>query len=137
MRPRSQEGRKVSILLSKSVLRQKKVSLQGGGRLIHDDHPVVLPAQFLGGGRIELLLLLPHHDSDVPVVGGDLALAHEALLEGGALEDPGDEDGEEDHGGAHRVDDVGLLGPVRVLVADLQDDLVAVAVHGPGAVRGG
>ena len=136
MRPRSQEGRKVSILLSKSVLRQKKVSLQGGGRLIHDDHPVVLPAQFLGGGRIELLLL-PHHDSDVPVVGGDLPLAHEALLEGGALEDPGDEDGEEDHGGAHRVDDVGLLGPVRVLVADLQDDLVAVAVHGPGAVRGG
>ena len=109
-----------------------------GCLLVHHDHPVVLPARSLGGGCCAAAprLLPPHHDSDVPVVGGDLPLAHEALLEGGAPEDPGDEDGEEDHGGAHRVDDVGLLGTVRVLVADPQDDLVAVAVHGPRAVRG-
>ena len=138
MRPCGQNlvGRPVSNRIVQVSAAQKKVSLHGGGRLVHDDHPVVLPAQFLGGGGRVLLLPPPHHDSDVAVVRGDLSLAHEALLEGGALEDPGDEDGEEDHGGAHRVDDVGLLGPVRVLVADLQDDLVAVAVHGPGAVRG-
>ena len=119
----------------------QRVVSHPNGRLVHDDHPVVLPARSNGvgggGGGGGPGLLRPHHDSDVAVVRGDLALAHEALLEGGTPQDPGDEDGEGHHAGAQRVDDVGLLGKARVLVADRKDDLVAVAVHGPGAVRGG
>ena len=119
-------------LVSKSVPHQKVVSLHNGRLVIHDDHPVVLPARFHGGSGGG-----GGHDSDVAFVRGDLSLAHEALLEGGAPQDPGHEDGEGHHAGAQRVDDVGLLGQARVLVADLEDDLVAVAVHGSGAIRGG
>ena len=63
------------------------------------------------------------------------SLARQPFPEPLAAEDAGDQDGERDQDGAHRVEEDRLLAEVHVLLSELGDDDIADCVQPSGAEK--
>ena len=62
-------------------------------------------------------------------------LSRQAFSESLAAQDAGDQDGESDEDGAHRVQEDCLLAEVHVLLSELRDDNIADGVQSSGAEK--
>ena len=61
------------------------------------------------------------------------SLSRQAFSESLAAKDAGDQDGERDEDGPHRVQEDRLLAEVHVLLSELRDDNIADSVQSSGA----
>ena len=63
------------------------------------------------------------------------SLSRQAFSESLAAQDAGDQDGERDEDGPHRVQEDRLLAEVHVLLSELRDDNIADSVQSSGAEK--
>ena len=63
------------------------------------------------------------------------SLSRQAFSESLAAQDAGDQDGERDEDGPHRVQEDCLLAEVHVLLSELRDDNIADSVQSSGAEK--
>ena len=63
------------------------------------------------------------------------SLSRQAFSESLAAQDAGDQDGERDEDGPHRVQEDCLLAEVHVLLSELRDDNIADGVQSSGAEK--
>ena len=63
------------------------------------------------------------------------SLSRQAFSESLAAQDAGDQDGESDEDGPHRVQEDRLLAEVHVLLSELRDDNIADGVQSSGAEK--